>query len=223
MNFIGWLKKYEVEVVAAVLLLAVGFTTGYFAHKRWSEPITRTVTVNVPVKVGEDPKPQINHPNNVLTPEIRYVTVKEQPQAPTEPQAQLQKPDLTTVIHVPVPQPMKLDIFHQSEIKWKKEEKNLRVWVDSRIWTLDENGKTIPGVTATTSYSQDAQTNIPIDVQVPMPKNRVWSAGLTYGVRPGERGYGGFVDRDLGPIRLGVEATQFKSGTVFGLRAGVRF
>jgi hypothetical protein len=52
-------------------------------------------------------------------------------------------------------------------------------------------------------------------------KPKRWAVGATYSLdRSGRKAYGAFVDRDLGPFRLGVEADQ--RGSVVA-RVGVRF
>ena len=50
-----------------------------------------------------------------------------------------------------------------------------------------------------------------------------WAVGGTVSLdRSGRKHYGVFLDRDLGPFRLGVEASQQEGGTVT-LRAGIKF
>lgn len=58
--------------------------------------------------------------------------------------------------------------------------------------------------------------SVPLEVHRKMP----WAAGVTYASdRNGDNVIGGFVDRDFGPFRLGVEADQ----DAIRVRAGVRF
>ena len=49
-----------------------------------------------------------------------------------------------------------------------------------------------------------------------------WAIGCTYSYDGAHR-FGGFVDRDLGPFRLGVEAFQSQTGWTAQARAGIRF
>jgi len=66
--------------------------------------------------------------------------------------------------------------------------------------------------------------DIPIDAAVSKRETR-WAAGALY-TPPvfGRRAeYGAFVDRDLGPLRLGVEVQQRREGLTAVVRAGIRF
>jgi hypothetical protein len=64
--------------------------------------------------------------------------------------------------------------------------------------------------------------DVPIDL-APARATR-WAAGVTVAfTNTGQRHYGGFVDRDLGPLRLGVEVGQRDGGAAVSLRAGIRF
>ncbi len=62
--------------------------------------------------------------------------------------------------------------------------------------------------------------DIPID-PAPYAKSLKWAAGATYD--PLHREFGAFVDRDLGPFRLGLELQQRDGGLAAVVRAGVRF
>lgn len=65
--------------------------------------------------------------------------------------------------------------------------------------------------------------DIPIDTAAPARAAR-WAAGVTVGyTTTGRQEYGAFLDRDLGPLRLGVEVGQREGGAAVVLRAGVRF
>lgn len=52
-------------------------------------------------------------------------------------------------------------------------------------------------------------------------KELKWAAGLT--ANPLDRTLGGFIDRDMGPFRLGAEVNQIRDGFDLRLKAGVRF
>ena len=63
-------------------------------------------------------------------------------------------------------------------------------------------------------------------VDIPVESARVykelkWAAGVT--VNPLDSTLGGFLDRDLGPFRLGAEVNQIKDGIDARLKAGMRF
>jgi hypothetical protein len=75
--------------------------------------------------------------------------------------------------------------------------------------------------------SRDGQllggVDIPID-SLAIARPRHWAAGATVAfTNTGQRHYGAFVDRDLGPLRLGVEVGQRDGGAAVVLRAGIRF
>lgn len=63
-----------------------------------------------------------------------------------------------------------------------------------------------------------------IPVQAPaLPWSPKWAAGAIY--RPQDRAYGGFIERDLGPFRVGADVTQAHDGIGISaaIRVGVRF
>lgn len=61
--------------------------------------------------------------------------------------------------------------------------------------------------------------DIPLEAAI-APKALPWAAGLSYS---SERELGGWLDRDLGPLRLGVEIQNRREGVTAVLRAGIRF
>lgn len=64
--------------------------------------------------------------------------------------------------------------------------------------------------------------DIPVDA-VRMVRPKPWAVGLTVSMDMSRRrALGAFVDRDLGPLRLGLEVSQRDGGTAT-LRAGIRF
>lgn len=61
--------------------------------------------------------------------------------------------------------------------------------------------------------------DIPVEKWVKRNEN-LWAAGITYGSdRTGAKAIGAFIDRDLGPFRIGIEADQDSAR----IRAGLRF
>ena len=77
-----------------------------------------------------------------------------------------------------------------------------------RVIASATNGEIVGGV------------DIPVESAAPY-KELKWAAGLT--ANPLERTLGAFIDRDLGPLRLGAEINQIKDGYDLRLKAGVRF
>lgn len=77
-----------------------------------------------------------------------------------------------------------------------------------RVIASSPNGEILTGV------------DIPVESARPY-KELKWAAGLT--ANPIDRTLGAFIDRDLGPFRLGGELNQIKDGFDFRLKAGVRF
>lgn len=71
--------------------------------------------------------------------------------------------------------------------------------------------------------------HIPVEAAKPQPKQLKWAAGGLW--NPADRTYGGFLDRDLGPLRLGAEVYQVREPVTTGgrvswagmIRAGIRF
>lgn len=71
--------------------------------------------------------------------------------------------------------------------------------------------------------------HVPVEAAKPQPKTLRWAAGGLW--NPADRTYGGFLDRDLGPLRLGAEVYQVREPVTAGgrvswagmLRLGVRF
>lgn len=71
--------------------------------------------------------------------------------------------------------------------------------------------------------------HIPVEAAKPQPKVLKWSAGPSW--NPADRTYGAWVERDLGPMRLGVDLHQVREPLAAGgrvswagmLRAGVRW
>lgn len=62
--------------------------------------------------------------------------------------------------------------------------------------------------------------DIPVSSAKPY-KELKWAAGLT--ANPMDKTLGGFIDRDMGPFRLGAELNQIRDGFDLRLKAGVRF
>lgn len=62
--------------------------------------------------------------------------------------------------------------------------------------------------------------DIPVESARPF-KGLKWAAGVS--CNPMDRGLGGWLDRDLGPFRLGAEINQIKDGFDTRFKVGVRF
>lgn len=77
-----------------------------------------------------------------------------------------------------------------------------------RVVASSSNGQVIGGV------------DTPVELIHPVDTLK-WAAGLT--ANPIGRTYGIFIDRDIGPFRLGAEFNQIKGGYETRLKAGVRF
>lgn len=77
-----------------------------------------------------------------------------------------------------------------------------------RVIASSPNGRIIGGV------------DIPVE-SARVYKELKWAAGVSY--NPLDRGFGGWLDRDLGPFRLGAELNQIKDGFDARLKAGMRF
>jgi hypothetical protein len=72
--------------------------------------------------------------------------------------------------------------------------------------------------------SQDGEVVGGIDIPVASAQPaRVlrWAAGVAY--EPRRREYGAFIDRDLGPLRLGVQVERRNGSTATWVRAGIRW
>jgi hypothetical protein len=66
-------------------------------------------------------------------------------------------------------------------------------------------------------------SGIDIPIESPkIPRTLRWAIGGTYSYDGAHR-FGGFIDRDLGPFRLGVETFQTQTGWTAQARAGIRF
>lgn len=78
-----------------------------------------------------------------------------------------------------------------------------------RVVASSPNGQILSGI------------DVPIE-STKIPKVLPWAIGGTYSYDGAHR-FGGFVDRDLGPFRLGVEAFQSQTGWTAQARAGIRF
>ena len=71
--------------------------------------------------------------------------------------------------------------------------------------------------------------DIPVEAGPPLPRRLLWAAGASYD--PGNRTYGGWVERDLGPLRVGADVLQVREPLAAGgrvgwaglIRAGIRF
>lgn len=84
----------------------------------------------------------------------------------------------------------------------------VRLTDNTRRELLSSNGRII------------SATDTPVEAAAPY-KELKWAAGISY--NPFEKKWGGWVDRDFGPIRTGVEANQIRGGFDARFKAGLRF
>lgn len=77
-----------------------------------------------------------------------------------------------------------------------------------RVIASSPDGKILSGI------------DVPISVPGDSPARTPWAAGISFST---DRRFGGFLDRDLGPFRIGVEAFQSTNGWTAQARAGIRF
>jgi len=197
------------------------FGAGWWGHSKWAKPVT--ITVKVPVHIANPETPE-RKTGNTVEPAHHTVPDDEIPVAPENP---LPHPGSTTVIDVPVLSAQVIKVYHQNSVEVSEQKDGYSVWVNGRVWATDALGNTLPGVHATTLFSKEAQTFIPVTKTV--PKEHPWAAGALYGVSTrGGNSYGLFVDRDLSLLRLGIEVLSSKtdqglSQTQFNVKAGFRF
>lgn len=79
-----------------------------------------------------------------------------------------------------------------------------------RVIASSPDGKVIGGL------------DVPVGPPAGVVRNLSWAAGASYA--PEHRGYGGWIDRDMGPFRLGVELNQDREDRLeFRAKLGVRF
>lgn len=78
-----------------------------------------------------------------------------------------------------------------------------------RVVASSPNGQILSGI------------DIPIE-SAKIPRSLPWAIGGTYSYDGAHR-FGGFIDRDLGPFHLGVEAFQSQTGWTAQAKAGIRF
>jgi len=80
-----------------------------------------------------------------------------------------------------------------------------------RIVASSPDGEVIAGI------------DVPVEDAIPPPKDKLWAAGAAYSTN---QKYGGWVDRDIGPFRLGAQVNQAsdtKGGVEGWARVGIRF
>jgi len=197
------LKVWGIGLLA-ILLFSLGYETCHWFMKPETHTITKFITVTMGKPDQTPTAPVVDH--GVVNPGTHYVETKDQPKPPASSIPALDKPDQTTVITVQVPTAMKLQVFHQSELKWSRNGDNYSIWDEGRIWTLDEKGQPLEGITADTAYSKDASLSLPVSFAYSCPKERPWAAGGILNLTP--KGYGVFLDRDFSILRFGVEAVK---------------
>lgn len=211
------------------LLVGALFAAGWQGHKWFTKPITKEVTKVITIHAGPPEQtptaPVVDH--GVVKPGVNFGTDSEMPKPPDSTLPPLTNPNQTTTITVQVPTPMKLQVFHQTELKWARNGDTYNIWNESRIWTRDEKGEALPGITADTTYNKDATLNLPVSFKVETPRERPWCIGGLYKFNP--QGYGLFVDRDIAMFRVGAEVIRTQAHGITPattealVKAGVRF
>lgn len=200
----------SMRVLGVALLVGAIFFAGWLSSKDYYKTQTQVVTKTITVQVGPPGQPEkapvVDH--GVVDPGVHYVDGKDQPSQPGGSAIPpLEHPTDTTTITVSVPTPMRLQVFHQSELKWARAGDTYNIWNEGRVWTRDEKGQTLPGVTADTTYTKDAELSLPVSFNVQVPKEHPWSAGGIFQFAP-HKGYGAYVDRDIGPVRVGAQVVR---------------
>ena len=212
MNLSTSLNPYKLylQIIGVVLLVGTIFALGWNGHRWFTKPEVKVVEKIITVTVGPPNQtptaPVVSH--GVVIPGINFGHTQDMPKPPEGSTiTPLQHPSDSTVITVQVPTPMKLQVFHQNELKWARNGDTYSIWNDSRIWTLDDKGLPLPGITADTTYNKDVELKLPVTFKYECPKERPWAIGGIYKFTPA-KGYGVFVDRDIMMFRLGVEAIR---------------
>ncbi len=188
------MTRLQLAIIAAGILLAAGLALGWHLFR------------------PEPPKPEPYAPEEVQLDRSRVLERK--PQADVRPPHKIPAgAKLERVVRVSVA-PKELDLTaaadHSTECPTLDVDLSLvRLPDDSRrVIASSPNGEIVGGV------------DIPVESARPY-KDLKWAAGLT--VNPMEQTFGGFIDRDMGPFRLGAELNQVKDGFDARLKAGVRF
>lgn len=188
------MTRLQLAVIAAGVLLAAGLTLGW----HWFRP--------------EPPKPEPYAPEEVQLDRSRVLERKTQ--ADVRPAHKVPAgAKLERVVRVSVA-PKELDLAaaadHSTECPTLDVDLSLVRLPDDtrRVIALSPNGEIIGGV------------DISVESAAPY-KELKWAAGLT--VNPLDQTFGGFVDRDMGPFRLGAEINQVRDGFDARLKAGLRF
>lgn len=92
------------------------------------------------------------------------------------------------------------------------------VQVDLSLVRMPDKGRRVVASSPTGTILSGL--DIPIEPPTELVARRPWAAGITFS---SGRHLGGFIDRDLGPFRLGVEAFQAPTGWTAQGRVGIRF
>lgn len=186
-----------VKTLLAVFMagLLSGITAGWYLHQ--STPIVETHKPAITQKDGSvvlerAPDAKTDVPAPKLPGKLeRTVVVKVKPKPEKKPEPV--KPDANGMCPVAKECPaltVRLDLVHDAE-------------AGRRVVASSPDGEIVGGI------------DIPMEKWVRRNENK-WAAGLTYDT---DRKVGAFLDRDLGPFRLGIEADQ---DSIRG-RVGLRF
>lgn len=199
------LKKYGLYVVVAVVVLSL-------AWQLWKPkpPVPEVYAVaahqadgSVVLEKKPDPsaKPVHEIPKGAKVERVVKVTVQPKMQA-SKPATQANsgsREDMAKVEPIPCP-PVTVDL---SLVRMPDETR--------RVIASSPDGEIIGGV------------DIPVEAAQPTASEKLWATGAVY--NPFKQTYGGFVDRDLGPFRLGAQVNQAsgQGGIETWGKVGLRF
>lgn len=129
------------------------------------------------------------------------------------------KPDAKAKPAHEVPKDSKVERVVKLEVKSKEKPDCPSIDVDLSLVRLPDETRRV--IASSSNGEILAGVDIPVESARPVSEPK-WAAGLT--MSPITRGYGVFVDRDLGPFRVGAEVNQSESyGLDFRIKAGLRF
>lgn len=129
------------------------------------------------------------------------------------------KPDAAAKPTHAVPKDSKVERVVKLEVKAKEKPDCPPVNVDLSLVRLPDETRRV--IASSTNGEVLAGVDIPVESASPVSTPK-WAAGLS--MSPITRGYGVFVDRDLGPFRVGAEVNQSDVyGLDFRIKAGLRF
>lgn len=188
------ITRLQLVITIAVGLLLAGFGIGWYFFR------------------PSPPPPEVYAPAEVQLDRSRVLERK--PQANVRPPHKVPSgAKVERVVRVSVA-PKELDLTaaadHSTECPTLDVDLSLvRLPDDSRrVIASSSNGRVVGGM------------DIPVETAAPY-KELKWAWGLS--MSPIDNTFGAFIDRDLGPFRLGAEVNQIKNGFDARIKAGLRF